>query len=445
MSTLDEIKAQWEDALKSARDIAAKAEQEKREFTGDELAQVKSHLDQATGFKAEYAKRKEQSVDSAEVKSLMAQFANELGLEQTPGVKSAPSGFQVPTNESLGEAFVKSAAYGDLMGLAQHGRFGEKQRVQSDAFGVKSLFKALVTGTADNSAGAFVQTERQNIFELLGRPTLTLRDLVSVRQTGSDSVEYVRQLTQPTNAATVPEATTAAAPTAPGTAGALVTAAGGGYKPEGSITFEKVTASVKTIAEWIPATKRSIADAPQLRSLIDQELKADLAQVEELQMLNGDGSGENLQGILQTSGIQTQAASATIDGLDPLLETTLKAKTKARVGGRTVPNGYLLNPIDWERIQLARLAKNPANEGTAGAIPTLHGLPVVESENIAAGTSLVGDFTRAVLWDREQASVSVTDSHADFFIRNLVAILAEERVAFGVTRPKAFVKVTLPA
>jgi HK97 family phage major capsid protein len=290
-----------------------------------------------------------------------------------------------------------------------------------------------------------VQTERQNILELLGRPTLTLRDLVSVRQTGSDSVEYVRQLTQPLSAATVAEATSAAAPTAPGTAGALVPAVGGGYKPEGAITFEKVTASVKTIAEWIPATKRSIADAPQLRSLIDQELKADLAQVEELQMLNGDGSGENLTGILQTSGIQTQAASATVDGLDPLLETTLKAKTKARVGGRTVPNGYLLNPIDNERIQLARLAKNPANEGTAGAIPTLHGLPVVESENIAAGTALVGDFKRAVLWDREQASVSVTDSHADFFIRNLVAILAEERVAFGVTRPKAFVKVTLPA
>jgi HK97 family phage major capsid protein len=105
----------------------------------------------------------------------------------------------------------------------------------------------------------------------------------------------------------------------------------------------------------------------------------------------------------------------------------------------------MLNPADWEKIQLARLAKNPQNEAVAGAIPTLHGLPVVESEAIAAGQGLVGDFRKAVLWDREQASITATDSHADFFIRNLVAILGEERVAFGVLRPKAFVTIDLTA
>ncbi|MFV8181849.1 hypothetical protein ACNQQN_24810 [Mycobacteroides chelonae] len=34
----------------------------------------------------------------------------------------------------------------------------------------------------------------------------------------------------------------------------------------------------------------------------------------------------------------------------------------------------------------------------------------------------------------------MTDSHEDFFVRNLVAVLGE-RVAFGVTRPPAFVSV----
>jgi HK97 family phage major capsid protein len=105
----------------------------------------------------------------------------------------------------------------------------------------------------------------------------------------------------------------------------------------------------------------------------------------------------------------------------------------------------VLNPADFEKIQLARLAKNPANEATAGAVPTLHGLPVVESEAIAAGVGLVGDFRKAVIWDREQASITATDSHADFFIRNLVAILAEERLAFGVRRPAAFCTLDLTA
>lgn len=37
----------------------------------------------------------------------------------------------------------------------------------------------------------------------------------------------------------------------------------------------------------------------------------------------------------------------------------------------------------------------------------------------------------------------MTDSHLDFFVRNLVAILAEMRAAFGVVQPNAFVEIDL--
>ena len=106
-----------------------------------------------------------------------------------------------------------------------------------------------------------------------------------------------------------------------------------------------------------------------------------------------------------------------------------------------------MSPADVEVVDLAQ----DANDRYYGAGPfamgprTLWGLPIVESEEIADGTALLGDFSKAVLWDREQTTVTMTDSHADFFIRNLVAILAEERVAFAVTRPKAFVSVDIAA
>ncbi|WP_264922210.1 phage major capsid protein, partial [Mycobacteroides chelonae] len=76
---------------------------------------------------------------------------------------------------------------------------------------------------------------------------------------------------------------------------------------------------------------------------------------------------------------------------------------------------------------------------------TLWGIPVVESESQPEGNGLLGDYKKAVLWDREQTTVTMTDSHEDFFVRNLVAVLGEERVAFGVTRPPAFVSVDLTA
>lgn len=421
--------------LKAARDIAAKAEAENRDLTPDEIQEASTHIKAYEAAKAEFEKGKA----SDDVKAALDAIGFDLGLERTPGgAKQKPGSYEQPKLKSIGQMFVESVEYKGLMDQFSGGRINEKARVQSAPMGLK----ALVTGASDTSGGAFVNTDFTGLLELLGRRTLTLRDLISVRQTQSDTVEYVQQTTQMSSAATVPEATSAAAPTQDGSTGPLIPATGGGYKPEGSIAFQKVTATVKTIAEWVPATKRGLADASQLRGLIDDELRADIAEEEEDQILNGNGSGENLTGILQTSGIQTQALAT------DMITTLRKAKTLVRTVGRVIPNGVLMNPEDVEALDLSKPASGngqfygPGPFANTG-IPTVWGLPVVESEAIAAKTALVGDFSKAVLWDREQASITATDSHADFFIRNLVAILGEERVAFGVTRPKAFVKATI--
>lgn len=433
-------------ALKAARDISALIEGEKRDASQDEVNAIAAHLKEYEAAKKEF----EANAAADDVMTQLKSIGLELGLEMNdPDQRQKADQFRTAT-KSLGQMFTEGAEYKTLLQGFPNGNIQEKARVQSAPMGLKHILtrgvKALVTGASDTSGGAFISNDVQDILELLGRRELTLRDLISVRQTDSDTVEFVRQTTQPTSAAVVAEATTAAAPTIVNTEGTpnvsvVTNAAGGGYKPEGSFAFEKVTATVKTIAEWVPATKRSLADVSQLRGLIDDELRADLAEEEEDQILNGSGSGENIAGILNTSGIQTQAWST------DLLETIRKAKTKARTVGRVRANGIVLNPEDAERLDLLKGADQFYGPGpfAANGIRTVWGLPIVESEALAAGTGLIGDFSKAVLWDREQASVSVTDSHADFFIRNLVAILAEERVAFGVTRPKAFVSADLTA
>lgn len=180
-------------------------------------------------------------------------------------------------------------------------RIGEKTRIQSDPISIKGLF----VGGTDTSAGAFVVNEQTGIVEMLGRRELKIRDLISVRRTGSDAVEYVEQTSHTNAAAVVAEATSSAPPTAPGTAGALVLDAAGGYKPEGAWAFVRRTAVVKTIAEWVPATKRALADVAQLEGLINDELRLDIAEAEEGQILAGDGSGENFTGIRNWSGVQS--------------------------------------------------------------------------------------------------------------------------------------------
>lgn len=428
------IKERMGAALKIARDISELADREGRELTGEENEKATAALVDYKAAKKDF----ERTQSTAELKSALADIGLDLGLEPAPA-REQPGAFKQPSKlKTIGQMFAESAEYKSMMGQFSDGRINEKSRVQSAPMGLKSL----ITGGSATSGGAFVNPDVTDIIEMMGRRPLTIRDLISVRQTESDSVEFVQQTTQFTSAAPVPEATTAAGPSSAEAAGPLVPAPGGGYKPEGSTTFQKVTATVKTIAEWVPATKRALADASQLRGLIDDELRGDLAEEEEDQILNGDGTGENLTGILSTSGIQTQAFAT------DMLTTIRRSKTKVRTVGRTPANGILMNPEDVETLDLSKPTSGNGQFYGPGPfanspIPTVWGLPIVESEAIAAKTALVGNFSKAVLWDREQASITATDSHADFFIRNLVAILGEERVAFGVTRPKAFVKATI--
>ncbi|MDI3330136.1 MAG: phage major capsid protein [Micrococcus sp.] len=437
----DELQQIAAKAAANARQIAEKADHEARSLTDDERKDYDNEMAKAADFLQQARDAKADAKILADAKALADEIGPAAG-EDLDAQGQVSDGVQRVKN--LGLEIVSSAQFKAAMApFKDRGGVPERAKFSTDPIHVKGLF----VGGDESSAGAFVTPEQSGIFETLGRPELKLRSAISLRRTGSDSVEYVRQVSHTNAAAPVAEATSSAAPTATAdtTTGdvTFANAAGGGYKPEGSWAFERKTATVKTIAEWVPATKRALADAAQLEGLINDELRADIAETEELQIMNGDGSGENLPGILSTEGIQSQAFTT------DLFVTIRKARTKARTVGRVVPNAVAMNPLDVETVDLARENGDTGKFYGAGPFSmgprTLWGMPIIETEAIAAGRALVGDFSKAVLWDREQTTVSITDSHADFFIRNLVAVLAEERVAFGVTRPTAFVQAALAA
>ncbi len=439
--TIKELTEEAKHHLLKAREIAATAEQDgDRSLTEDESTQVREHMAKATEASGEIAKLKGDQALRDELTRLGDDIALNAKTDEQ-GNRQTASGFHLPDKaKSLGSQFTESAEYKALLAQAKGGQFGAKQRVQSEMVG----FKSLVTGASDTSGGALVQNDWRGLqvgLDPFQRP-LRLRDVVTPGTTTSDTVEYVRVTSVTNNAAPVAEATTAAAPTAPESAGALVNAAGGGYKPESGLALARVTAPVKTIAHWMPATKRALSDAAQIRTLIDAFLLYGLEEELEDQMIQGDGTGENFEGLANVSGVQSQA-------WDTDMFTTLrKAKTKVVKIGRSIPGAFLINPTDQETLDLMQ-----DNEGRyyfggpsgAGMANPLWNLRVVETEAVPQGTAYVGDFRKAVLWDREQATIQVTDSHLDFFVRNLVAILAEMRAAFGILQPSAFVEIDLTA
>jgi len=428
--------------LKAADAIAAKAEAENRELTDDERNLITTHFGKASVMK-------ENADKDDELFGKMKGLTDSLGLSTAQALNGAPTGLDLKraANDaksvspevaakrlSLGGQFVDSDAYKNLLKSAPSGVFSKDLHVQSGV----AQFKDLLTGSdRDASAGSLLRPDYRGLQDPFYQRPLRLRDVVGAGATTTDTIEYVRILSVTNNAAPVAEATSAAV-----IDGTTVDDVAGGLKPESAMVFEKDSTTVKTIAHWIPATKRALSDASQIRTLIDQFLRYGLEEELEDQMLAGDGTGENFLGLANVSGVQTQAGPG---GGEDNFTVTRRARRKVQIGGRARPTAFVMNPIDWENIELKRDTQGRFYGAGPFSMtqPTLWGLPVVEAEVVPQGTAWVGAWNYAVLYDREQAGIQVTDSHADFFIRNLVAILAEMRAAFAVLRPQAFVKITL--
>ena len=427
MPTKTEFEAEKLAHVAKARDVAAKAEAEGRNLTAEERTEITTLIG-----KAKAANDQILALDGD------AKLRDELSILGRPAGDLAKGATALPgEGKTLGEKFTSSEEFrGWLSSVAPSGRIAESAKglhSPAVAFGMKDL----VTGASPTSGGALVSNDWRGLLDGLSqfqRP-LTIVDLITRGATQSDTVEYARVTGFTNNAAPVPEASTAGAipdPDATNTAG---------LKPESGLALEKVTAAVKTIAHWLPATKRALSDAAQIRTLIDQFLRYGLEEVLEDQVLTGDDTGENFEGILSVSGTQGQAWDT------DLLTTTRKARTLVRTVGRARPTAFVFHPNDNERIDLLKNSNGDFYFGGPTSNPSapLWGLPRVESEAMPEGTGMVADWRMAVLWDREEAAIQVSDSHADFFVRNLVAILAEMRAAFGVIRPKAFVEIDLTA
>jgi HK97 family phage major capsid protein len=156
--------------------------------------------------------------------------------------------------------------------------------------------------------------------------TKRVRDLFPVRTTTAAVIEYFRQigftsLSAPGVTNSTYSTNNAAAPVAERDGAAF------GIKPQSAFQFVGEQAPVRTLAHWEAAHRNVLADEPQLRSIIDNELMYGLRLLEDSQILNGDGTGENLLGVLNTPGIQEYAWS---DGaVSPVADTKADALRRA--------------------------------------------------------------------------------------------------------------------
>lgn len=336
-----------------------------------------------------------QSEARAELDDLLQKMARRASAEQETEAKSA------------GYAFIESQRYKDFAAKGQSIQRGENLRVD---------VKAITSLSA--SGGVLVAPDRQaGVIAIPQRP-LSVRDLLAPGRTNSTLIQYFRELVFTNNAAPVAEGT---------------------RKPESNLTFEQRQATVIKLAHFIKATTEILVDAPALQSTIDQRLRYGLAFVEDLQLLMGSGTGNNLAGIYTNA--TAYAAPFAVAG-----ETDIDRLRLAFLQGELAllpADAAVLHPSNWAKIELLKdtqgryLIGNP--QGTLA--PTLWGRRIVTTLAMTQNQFLAGNFRQsAQIFDREDANVVVSTENEDDFVNNRVTILVEERLALADYRPEARIK-----
>jgi len=253
---------------------------------------------------------------------------------------------------------------------------------------------------------------------------LRVRDLLRVSPATSNAVEFVREKTSGTTNAAAPQGK-----------GSSPRAYENVAKAESAIDFELVSTPIQTIAHWIPASRQVADDSSALSTFLNGRMIYFLKVVEEDQLLNGTGSGGDLDGLV--TGATSYDTGDDVVG-DTKLDKLRRAINQVQVSGFT-PNGIVLNAADWTDIELikttgsASLGEYVFSSPRIAGVPSVWGVPVVLSTKMTAGNFLVGDFQNgAELFDRQQASVEISREHESFFVKNMIAVLAELREALVI-------------
>jgi HK97 family phage major capsid protein len=212
----------------------------------------------------------------------------------------------------------------------------------------------------------------------------------------------------------------------------------GGEKPKSELTYDRKETPIRKIAHYFKTSSEVLQDFARLRAEIDFEGMEMLRQVEEDQLMSGDGTGINILGLIpQATNFDV---SMVVSG-DQQVDVIRRAILQVRQSFYSA-TGIVLNPEDWAAIELLKDMENryQFSVATSGAPARLWGLPVIESDALPPGEFLVGAFaTAASIFDRMSASVFLSTENEDDFIMNMVSILFEERIGLAVKRPLAFV------
>lgn len=358
------------------------------------------------GIKADIEENGKLTAEMSEKLDASAKEAEKLADRMVEIEQQMAEGVQKGTTpvETLGQSILKTESFKDFQS-------GKTNKFTAD---VQANTITGQEGSPAENTDTLVPADRLTGIVPLAYRALRISDVLPQGTTNSNSVEYTKELSNTNNAAETAE---------------------GATKPESEITYELADAKVRTIAHWIKASKQVLEDSAALESHINTRMRHGILQRLDSQLLNGDGTGQNISG-MAASGNNTAFTPVTgeqqLDSVNRMIQAVIEADYAA--------NAVLLNPADWHAMERLKDTQDRylIGDPNRGAMPILWGLPVVVSNAVTAGKAMVADFNLAYQqFNRSSAVVEMFEQDDTNVQQNLLTIRAELRATLATYVPAA--------
>ena len=330
----------------------------------------------------------------AEIKSLADRV---LEIEQKTA-EAVKRGVEAP--KTLGAMLIETDSFKHFaQGLTTKARIELKNRITGQA------------GSPVENSNILVSSDRLPGIIPGAFRALRVRDVLPQGVTSSNLVEYTRELAFTNDAAETAE---------------------GASKPESDITFELASAPVRTIAHWLKLSKQVMDDAPALASYVDTRLRYGVEQRIDAQLLNGNGTGQNISGMTDSGNYTAFTPESGDNAIDSINRAIYEV-----IGADYAPTAIMMNPKDWGAIERTKINDSYVFGSPGLAVgPVLWGLPVVVTNAMTEGKFMVGAMDVAYqVWNRQGTILEMSESDDTNFQKNLVTVRAESRLALAVYRP----------
>ena len=406
--------------------IEAKADGDLSDADRATLAEYKTEIDKLTGELAKIA-------EDATIKAAFSHVSGSDDSDGDEGDNPPPPGDGAGTDgaaskgRTLGEHFVKSVGRDRILGVKGTMGAGVAAPEFKAATDTHTVAEAVTAGV-----GPWMTQYDRTIVQAY-RPQVQVKNLFGQGTLSGDTntIAYLVEKAREGDPA--------------------LTAEAGAYAQVHYLSPEPKSESLQKITALAKLTDESIADMAFVTSEIDGRIRYDIDWKTELQLLSG---ATGLVGVLNRSGVQTEAVDGTEGSGDSVQDALFRALTKVTTATGLKADAIVINPLDYQALRLVKdgngqymgggfFAGQYGQGGIVEDIP-IWGTKTVVTPAIAQGTALVGAFAAsATVYTKGGIAVSMTNSNEDDFNNGLVSLRADVRHALAVRRPSGFVKVTL--